>query len=246
MLSAPTMPRKDRPVEFYTARRERREARWNRPITTNRERLRAWADLLLTDHGILRLAYLNLRPVGSRVWRSAQPSPRDIARLKAKGLATIINLRGGRSHGAWQLEKDAAERHGIAVVDLVLRSREAPERETLLALPAFFAGLTYPVLAHCKSGADRAGLFAALYLLVVEGADARRALRELSLRAGHFRYAQTGILDAFLEAYRDEGEAKGKAFLDWVRDDYDPERLKAGFRPRRLSSLLADGLLRRE
>lgn len=235
-----------RPIEYYAAKREKREARWDRPITSTRERLRAWADLLIVDHGVLRLVHLNLHEVAPGLWRSAQPSPRDIAKLAKQGLRSIVNLRGGRSHGAWQLEKDAAERHGIALIDLVLRSREAPDRETLLALPAFFDSLVYPVLAHCKSGADRAGMFAALYRLIVENADSRTALRELSLRKGHFRYAQTGILDAFLEAYRDDGEARGKAFLDWVREDYDPEALKARFKPRGLSSLIADTLLKRE
>lgn len=240
------MARSNRPDEYYIARNQKREARWNRPIRSGRERLRAWLDLLLVDHGILRLVHLNVHRVTPSLWRSAQPSPRDIRRMAKSGLKTIVNLRGGRSHGAWQLEKDAAERHSIEIVDLVLRSRETPDRETLLALPAFFAGLSYPVLAHCKSGADRAGLFAALYLLVVKNADSARAMKELSLLKGHFRYAQTGILDAFIEAFRDEGETKGKTFLDWVRDDYDPERLRAGFQPRRISSMLADRLLKRQ
>lgn len=240
------MFRKERPVEYYTARRERREARWNRPITTSGERLRAWADLLFADHGILRLIHLNLHQIDARVWRSAQPSPRDIATLARAGLKTIINLRGGKSHGAWQLEKDAAARYGITISDLVLRSREAPDRAMLLALPAFFAAQQYPLLAHCKSGADRAGLFAALYLLVMKGADAKTALAELSLRKGHFRYAQAGILDAFIEDFAENGEKKGKPFLEWVREDYDPARLTAAFRPRPLSSFLSDRLLRRE
>jgi protein tyrosine/serine phosphatase len=246
MLSPPAMVENEPSVDFHTARRLKREARWNRPIRSARERLRAWMDLLVVDHGVLRLLHLNTHRVDERLWRSAQPSPRDIARLKRKGLKTIVNLRGGRNHGAWQLEKDAAERLGISVVDLVLRSREAPDRETLLALPAFFAKLEYPVLAHCKSGADRAGLFAALYLLVVEGASAKRALQELTLLKGHFRYARTGILDAFIETYAEEGEKRGKSFLHWVRDDYDPSRLEASFRPKRISSLLADRILRRE
>lgn len=240
------MGRKEYSAEYYTARREKREARWNRPIRSARERLRAWMDLLVLDHGVLRLVHLNLHKVGDQVWRSAQPSPRDLSRLKRQGLRTIVNLRGGRSHGAWQLEKDAAERLGLKVVDLVLRSREAPDRETLLALPDFFAALDYPVLAHCKSGADRAGLFAALYRLVVEGASASDAQRELTILKGHFRYAQTGILDAFLEEFRESGEKRGKAFLDWVRDDYDPAALSASFKPKGLSSLIADRILRRE
>lgn len=238
--------RKNHPIEYYAAKRERREARWSRPIIGARARIRAWADLLLADHGFVRMVYLNAHRVTPSFWRSAQPSPRDIRRMAKAGLATIINLRGGRCHGAWQLEKEAAERHGITIVDLVLRSREAPERETLLALPDFLESLTYPVLAHCKSGADRAGLFAALYLLIREGASAERAMEELTLNKGHFRYAQTGILDAFLEAYRDEGEARGKPFLQWVAEDYDAERVKTRFKAGRLSSLLADSLLNRE
>lgn len=236
----------DHPVEYYAAKREQREARWNRPITSRRERWRAWFDMLIADHGILRLAHLNLHRLDEKVWRSAQPAPHDLDRLTKAGLRTIINLRGGRSHGAWQLEKDASERLGLMVIDLVLRSREAPEKEMLLALPAFFASLDYPVLAHCKSGADRAGLFAALYLLVVKGADASTALRELALRKGHFRYAQAGILDAFIEEFRDRGEKAGKSFMDWVREDYDPARLTASFRPRAWSSFVSDKLLRRE
>lgn len=224
----------------------KREARWNRPITSWRERFRAYADLMLVDHGLLRLLYLNRHRVDARVWRSAQPAPRDIAKLAQKGVKTIVNLRGGRCHGAWQLEKEAAEQHGLTIVDLVLRSREAPDREMLLALPSFFASLEFPLLGHCKSGADRAGLFAALYLLVVEKASASRAQRELTLLKGHLRHAQTGILDAFLESYRVEGEAKGKAFLDWVREDYDAAALARAFRPKPLSSLIADRLLKRE
>ncbi len=72
-------------------------------------------------------------------------------------MKTIINLRGGRENGAWPLQKEAAEAHGIALVEVTLRSREAPDREMLLSLPALLDGVAYPALAHCKSGADRAG-----------------------------------------------------------------------------------------
>ena len=71
-------------------------------------------------------------------------------------------------------------------------------------------------------------------------------MRQLSLRYGHFRFAKTGILDAFFDTYRVEGEAKGIAFLDWARDIYDPQRLESSFRPGFFSSLLADRLIRRE
>ena len=240
------MFRKDRTLEGYLARRERALRRWNRPISGPRARLRAWFNMLVLDHGLLRLVHLNAHRVSPELWRMAQPAPGDLARFARQGVRTIVNLRGGREHGSWQLEKESAERLGLKVEDLVLRSRLAPDRETLLGLPDFFDRLDYPVLAHCKSGADRAGLFAALYLLVRENATAERALAELSLRKGHLRFAQTGILDAFLEAYRDQGEAVGLSFLDWVRDRYDPEALTRNFRPQPFASFVVDRLLRRE
>jgi hypothetical protein len=46
--------------------------------------------------------------------------------------------------------------------------------------------------------------------------------------------------------YRDEGEKNGKNFLDWVRDDYDPERLKQSFKTGMVSELVVDRILHRE
>lgn len=223
-----------------------RIARWDREIESWTAHAHAWANMLFVDHGVFRLLYQNLGRVSDGLWRSAQPSPGQIARFAQNGGRTIVNLRGGREHGSWPLERDACRRHGIALVDLVLRSREAPDRATMLGLAAFLDGLAYPALVHCKSGADRAGLFAALFLILREGASVGQARRELSPRYGHFRHAKTGILDAFLDAYEREGEAKGLRFAQWVEQVYDPEALTRSFQPRLWSTLIADRLIRRE
>ena len=228
-------------------RRLARRARWDRPIGGRLDRLAAWANMLLVDHGVFRLAYLNLHRVLGSLWRSAQPTPGQIEGLaREAGLRTVVVLRGGREHGSWPLQREACERLGVALVDLVVRSRGAPERETILRAQAVFGEIAYPALIHCKSGADRAGFVAALYLLLHEGRPLEEAARQLHWRFGHFRFAKTGILDAFLERYRTEGEARGMAFVDWVRDVYDPEALEREFRPGLLSSLMADRVLRRE
>lgn len=232
--------------ETRYARRMARIARWDRPLGGPIDRARAWANMLFVDHGVFRMMYGNLGQVSPELWRSAQPSPGQVARFARAGGRTIVNVRGGREHGSWPLERDACARHGVTLVDFVLRSREAPDRAQLLATARFLEELEYPALVHCKSGADRAGLFAALYLLLRRGAPVAEARRQLALRFGHFRYAKTGILDAFLDAYEREGEAKGIPFLEWVERTYDPEALARGFRPRLLSTLIADRLFRRE
>jgi protein tyrosine/serine phosphatase len=223
-----------------------RIARWDRPVDGRLGRARAWANMLLVDHGVFRLFYLNKHRVSDRLWRSAQPAPHQIARLKAEGVRTIVNLRGGREHGSWQLQKEACERLGLRMTEFVVRSRGAPDRAAILRAKAFFEGLEYPVVLHCKSGADRAGFVAALFLIVHEGRPVTEALRQLSLRYGHFRFAKTGILDAFFERYRIEGETRGMTFLEWVENVYDPEALERDFRPSFWSDLVVDRLMRRE
>ena len=225
--------------------------RWDRPIASTGDRLKAWANMLLNDHGIFRLAYLNahkVSPAGSAetLWRAAQPTPHDIARFAASGVKTIINLRGGREHGGWPLEREACEKQGITLVDFLLRSREAPDRETLLAAADFFKNLQYPALVHCKSGADRAGFFSALFVLIHEQRPLAEAMAQLSLRYGHFRFAKTGILDAFFQMYQRDGLSKGQDFLDWVAKDYDPARLTAEFKPSFWSDVLVDRIIHRE
>ncbi len=232
--------------EIRYAKRMARIARWDRPIGGLVERLRAWTHMVLVDHGVFRLFYLNRHRVAPNLWRAAQPAPHQLAWFAAQGVRTVINLRGGREHGSWQLQKEACERLGLELVELVVRSREPPDRETILAARDLFARLKYPAVIHCKSGADRAGFVAALYLLLEEQRPAGEAMRQLSLRYGHFRYAKTGILDAFFERYQREGEARGIPFLEWVERHYDPEALKREFRPRFWPALLADRILRRE
>ncbi len=233
------------PQQRWAARQQRIGA-WDRPLTGRSQRVRAWLNMLFVDHGVLRLMYLNRHRVTQHFHRSAQPGPHDIDHFARDGIRTIVNLRGGRENGAWPLQREACERNGIALAEITLRSRAAPDKETLLALPDFFSGMAYPALAHCKSGADRAGLFAALYLLVHEGRPVAEAKAQLALKYGHVRLAKTGMLDAFLEAYEREGEARGLSFGAWVRDVYDPARVEAEFHAGFWSSLLVDRLLRRE
>lgn len=228
------------------ARRLARIARWDQPIAGVLGRLRAWTHMIVADHGLFRLAYLNLHRVSETLWRAAQPAPHQLARLRDKGLRTVVYLRGGREHGSWQLQKECCDALGLELVDFVVRSRAAPDKETLLRARRFFAGLQYPALVHCKSGADRAGFVSALYLVVHEGRPANEALRQLSLAYGHFRMAKTGILDAFFERFRDEGEAHGLSFEEWVETRYDPEALARDFKPGLISDILVDKMLRRE
>jgi protein tyrosine/serine phosphatase len=207
----------------------------------------AWyVDMLLIDHGIFRLIYVNRHRLSDEAWRSAQPAPHHIRALRRRGLRTIVNLRGERLCGSYWLEQAACERKGIKLVNFQLRSRAAPTVAEIRAARDLLERIEYPVLLHCKSGADRVGLMSALYRVFREGEPPAEAKRELSLRYGHVRQADTGILDRFFEKYLEDNKLRPMPFMDWVETVYDPEALKREFRASGWARRLVDQILKRE
>ena len=189
----------------------------------------AYLDMLFRDHGIFRLVYLNRHRLGARAWRSAQPAPHHIRTLARLGIRTIVNLRGERASGSYWLEEAACERHGIRLVNLAMRSRRAPTRDELTNAIALLDQIDYPMLMHCKSGADRTGVMSVIYLHLKEGVPMTIARRQLSLRFGYFRWTTAGILDLFCEHYAQDNRRAPISFPDWVRQRYDPSKLTEAF-----------------
>lgn len=233
-------------AKYRHERRQASIARWDRPLNTTLRWFLAWLNMVFVDHGIFRLIYLNRHQVSAQFWRAAQPTPQQFEQAARAGIKTIINLRGGREFGSWPLERQACEALGLNLVDFVIRSRGAPDRERIASAKVFFEGLTYPVLAHCKSGADRAGFMSTLYLLIHEKRPLDEALKQLSWKYGHFKFAKTGILDAFFERYRMEGLDKGIDFQTWIETMYDPEALERDFKTKPWADWFVEYILRRE
>ncbi len=221
------------------------------PPLSDAERRQARRALMLGDHGFLRHLYNNQRPVSPGVWRAAQPAPAHLERFRDEGGRTVLNLRGRRETcGVYRLEREACARLGLVLIDFPMRSRGFPEPLSLIMAESLFPALERPLLIHCKSGADRAGLMAALYLHVHLGRPLADAQRQLSLRYGHVRQGPTGRLDYFLERYGAEAARLGLDFGTWVRTVYDPHALARDYHQSRhdtrLGRLVVDRLLRRE
>lgn len=205
-----------------------------------------YVEMLLVDYGIARVPYNNRHRVSADVWRSAQPSPRHLAWAAKNGVKTIVNLRAEQTFGTRWLEERACNRNGLKLVDLPLHSRSAPSRQDMHAIKDVIARVEYPILLHCKSGADRAGLMSVMVRHVRDGVPIEKALDQLSWRYGHFRSADTGVLDAVFQRFL-EGSAKtGISFWDWVDTAYDPETIKGSFRAKGWANRLVNGVLNRE
>jgi protein tyrosine/serine phosphatase len=215
-------------------------------LVTKAGRRNAWVDALFVDHAILRILWTNFAAVeAGRLYRSNHPTPGNLAAFTRKvGLQSLINLRGQAKNGSDALSRDTAARLGLAFYDMAVESRGAPHKDRILRLAEIYRTMRAPGLIHCKSGADRAGLAAGLYVLI-QGGTTREAMRQLSWRFGHIRQSKTGILDAFFATYARDGEGK-KPFLDWVREDYDEVELRAAYKSGKLAGFVNDVLLRRE
>jgi protein tyrosine phosphatase (PTP) superfamily phosphohydrolase (DUF442 family) len=206
----------------------------------------SYVDMLLVDHGIFRVVYSNTHRMSDKAWRSAQPAPHQIRRFAKAGIKTIVNLRGERDCGSYWLERRACERLGVKLVNYQIRSRAAPTHAELKGAKRLFDEIEYPVLMHCKSGADRAGLMSVLYRHLHEGVPLSEAKKELSLKYGHIRQAHTGILDYFFERYLADNAVRPMSFFEWVDTVYDPDELKRTFQSKGWANRIVDSVLRRE
>jgi protein tyrosine phosphatase (PTP) superfamily phosphohydrolase (DUF442 family) len=231
-------PYADRAVEALRRRRGAMDTPWRA--------LLGWFEHVFVDHAVFRYIYLNRHAVAPGVERAAQPSPHHIRAAARRGVKTIVNLRGARPCASYVMEQAACAAHGITLVDFMMTSRAPPRRQDIAAFDRLMAQAARPVLLHCKSGADRAGLASALHLILHEGRSVEEALGQLSWRYGHFGSARTGVLDAFLRAYQADNATAPVDFRTWAAERYDPQAVAAAFRSRRLADLVADKLLGRE
>ncbi|MFN3869716.1 MAG: protein tyrosine phosphatase, partial [Hyphomicrobiaceae bacterium] len=118
--------------------------------------------------------------------------------------------------------------------------------DEVMGAAELFETIEYPMLMHCKSGADRAGLMSVLYCHFRLGQPIDVAKHQLSLRYGHIRQADTGILDYFFDRYLADNARHPIAFVDWLQTNYDPDELKQSFRSNGWANRLVDSVLRRE
>jgi protein tyrosine phosphatase (PTP) superfamily phosphohydrolase (DUF442 family) len=216
------------------------------PMQTGWQRVLAHLEALFIDHAIFRLPYPNRHAISKKMWRSSQPTPGQVKHLKRMGIRTIVNLRGERDCASYYLEREACKQNGITLVDFPVNSRQPPTRETLAKLGELFGKIEYPALMHCKAGSDRVGLMSALYLLLDEKHDVHAALKQLSPVYGHMRQSKAGVLDHFLETYRDFTAKKPMDFMDWAQQHYSRDDVIRTHKVSGWAEWLYNDVLRRE
>lgn len=140
-----------------------------------------------------------------RFYRSAQLSPEELGRyIDEYKIKTVINLRGANPAAAWYRAEEAmAVQHGAKEVSFEMSARKFLGMDRTFQLLELMRNAEGPVLVHCRSGADRTGLAALLYLQQIAGVDEETAEWQLSPLFGHLNlpflkeYAMDDTWEAF-------------------------------------------------
>lgn len=202
-----------------------------RPSARTLLRVAAWGGLILVGAEALRVfAGTNRHEVvPGRVYRCSQPSAAALRELiESKGIKTVINLRGfcpGPEAPWYADEVRTTHALGVSQEDITFSANRLPPPVELRRLIEVLDRAEYPIAFHCKQGADRTGLTAAVVLLLYTDATLDRARRQLWPRYGHFPVGRTVAMDDFFDRY--EGWLAGRPhapalFRDWAANHYSP------------------------
>ena len=164
-----------------------------------------------------------------RVYRSAQPGASLGATIERLGIRSIVDLRGGSESDAfYRHEVEVSRRQNVDFYDIPMSASRRPTRRDLLRMVAVLDHCQYPMLIHCKWGADRTGLMAALYRLVALGEPPESAAHAFSLSYGHVPLFGPEKLHQPIDEYarwlHEHGLAHSpQRFRTWLENDYSSD-----------------------
>ncbi|HVG28219.1 MAG TPA: tyrosine-protein phosphatase [Pyrinomonadaceae bacterium] len=119
----------------------------------------------------------NFHEVNALLFRGGQPRPGGLRKLAARGVKTVINLRGDDK--LMLDEERVVNSLGMRYFNLPLSLGGRPSREQIArALALINAPENQPVFVHCRKGADRTGVVIAAYRIAHDGWTADEAQRE--------------------------------------------------------------------
>ncbi|HEY3319150.1 MAG TPA: sulfur transferase domain-containing protein [Planctomycetota bacterium] len=164
----------------------------------------------------------NFREVSpGKCYRSGQMSAAHLAtHIRESGIKCVINMRGGSANDPWHAaEERTCKEAGCVYLSLSLTLGRLVSPNDLSALVAQIDAGPYPILLHCKSGSDRAGLASVLYRVLKENQPLDEALSsQLSMRFGHMPVGDGTSVDELFKLYKQT--SNGLDLRTWIRDVY--------------------------
>ena len=201
-------------------------------LTTKSGRFWANVHFQLMDHAFLRIFWNNFYKVSDGVYRANQPSPSHLKSYKKLGIRSVLSLRGRAKQSYDLFEDHYCKLLGLNLVYEPISSSSAPKPERLVNIINVMRDIPKPFVVHCKSGADRAGLVSALYLIAEEKRSVEEAKKHLSFKYLHLDFTKTGILDYFFNVFSERLKFGDIDFLEWIENEYSADILNSSFKNR--------------
>jgi len=195
---------------------------------------RFWANIhfQLMDHAFLRIFWNNFYEISDGVYRANQPSPSHLKSYKRLGVRSVLSLRGRANQSYALFEEDYCKKLDLNLVYTPISSSSAPLAKDLINIIDVMRDLPKPFVLHCKSGADRAGLVSALYLLAEKKQTVDEAKKQLSFKYLHLDFTKTGILDYIFDVFSARLKIEEIDFIDWLKKEYNSDILNSSFKTR--------------
>jgi hypothetical protein len=172
--------------------------------------------------------------IPGRVYRTAQLTPQRLQEfIAAKGIRTVVNLRGVCSDAVWYRgECQATHTTSINQEDITFSAKRFPAPVEMLRLIDVLDHTAYPIVFHCQRGADRTGMASVVARLLFTNDNLFTARQQMWPRYGHFAAGRTAVLDSFFDYYSEWLTARGEShsperFRRWVANDYCPGPYRA-------------------
>jgi protein tyrosine/serine phosphatase len=130
-------------------------------------------------------------------YRSAQMARDELEHyINVYHIKSILNLRGKEPNERWYKEeiKVSAEK-AVKHYDMFLSAYNEPTAEEVRILIGLIKSAPRPILIHCQAGADRSGLVAAMWKVIVDKESKSEAGKQLSILYGHWSLGPASAMD---------------------------------------------------
>lgn len=145
----------------------------------------------------------NFHKVDNNMYRSAQLFHFNMPYyVKKHEIKSILNLRGPSEKSWYKDEISFSKKNNIKHYDYHIGDREVQSLNTMKELIEIIKSSPKPILIHCKAGADRTSLVAALYLHSIK--NDKNSKKQISIKYGHFPWlgSRTIAMDQSFNNYK--------------------------------------------
>lgn len=151
----------------------------------------------------------NYERVNKNFFRGGQPDAGGVEWLKANGIKTTLDLRGGDRDNQWtEVDFDGLNHQKIDIPDFHPPTFEQVEK----AIDILDNPVNHPVFLHCKAGVGRTGTVTACWR-VAHGMSAEEALKKERINSYHGSLRQEQFVRDFEQHLKDKHTTQEATFV---------------------------------